>query len=94
MDVAYQQLSSLAIDSDAADIDLLLEAVRAERLKQQVERYQHALLELVSGPPESRERQRARGVARYGRDLFSELRADALSTDEVAALLPWPPTRP
>ena len=94
LDAAYEQLSSLEIDSDAADIDLLLEAVRAERLKQQLEQYQQALLELLSGPPESRERRRARGLARYGRDLFSELRADALSADELAALLPWPPTRP
>lgn len=94
LDAAYEQLSSLEIDSDAADIDLMLEAVRAERLKQQVEQYQHALLELLSGPPESQERRKARGIARYGRDLFSELRADALSADELAALLPWPPTRP
>ena len=94
LDAAYEQLSSLVINSDAADIDLLLEAVRAERLKQQVEQYQHALLEKLSGPPESRERRKARGIARYGRDLFSELRADALSADELAALLPWPPTRP
>lgn len=94
LDAAYEQLSSLEIDSDAADIDLFLEAVRAERLKQQVEHYQHALLELLNGPPESRERQKTRAIARYGRDLFSELRADTLSTDELAALLPWPPARP
>lgn len=93
LDVAYELLSALPIESDAADIDLVLEAVRAERLKGLISQYQDALLEQLGGSPEGRATRKARGLARYGRDYLSELQADALSPEELAALLPWPTGR-
>lgn len=93
LDVAYEQLSALPLDGDAADIDLVLEAVRAERLKGLITQYQDALLERLGGSPEDRATRKARGLARYGRDYLSELQADALSPEELAALLPWPTGR-
>lgn len=93
LDVAYEHLSALPLDDDAADIDLVLEAVRAERLKGLISQYQDALLERLGGSPEDRAAQKARGLARYGRDYLSELQADALSPEELAALLPWPAGR-
>jgi len=93
LDVAYETLSSLLIDGDAADIDLMLDAVRAERLKGMLSQYQDALLEQLNGSPEDRTVRRARGLARYGRDYLAELHSDTLSSEELAALLPWPPAR-
>ena len=93
LDVAFELLSATPIDSDAADIELVLEAVRAERLKGLITQYQDALLERLSSSPEDRAAQKARGLARYGHDYLAELQADTLSAEELAALLPWPPDR-
>lgn len=93
LDLAYALLSALPLNRDAADIELVVEAARAERLKQQLATYQQALLTLLDGSPADRGRLKARTLARYGRDLFAELQADQLSADDLAMLLPWPPQR-
>jgi len=90
LDFAFELLSSLSIHQEATDTDLLLEAIRAERLKVQVEQYQQALLTLLHASS----RQRARTTPVQGRDLFVELQANTISDEALKALLPWPARQP
>lgn len=92
LDAVADGLLARTLPQDAADIDLFLEAVRAERLSTLLETYRKALLDRLNGSPQEQARRRAIATSRYGQDWLSALRAGAVGEGELQRLLPWAPT--